>query len=199
MAPGNGGEGPLGGAGMVGIDPIGESEYEQITLTARQARPWERPEQAALRGAVDIAAIGLMRDGLLRPSEFIAVRLCDLHREEDGSGRLTVVSSKTGQHSVCYVFASTITALDDMHSARQALGREDTEDTDDRLFRMSRARLSRRIREACSNAGLRGRYGGQSPRVGVVQDMGRAGFPMAAIMEAGRMGPMAVSRHLGRC
>ena len=91
----------------------------------------ETPQQAALRGAVNIAAIGLMRDCLLRPSEVTAVRLCDLHREEDGSGQLTIRSSKTGESSFCYVSVKTMNALDVMRSARQALG---TDDTDDRIW-----------------------------------------------------------------
>lgn len=168
---------------LAGMDPIGESEYAQIVLTAQQARPREKPEEAALRGAEVIAAIGLMRDCLLRPREVLAARWSQLWREEDGSGKLTISQLKTTEFTVGYVSAKTMNALDDMRSARQALG---TDDTDDRLFRMNRQLLYRRIRNACSMAGLDGRYGGNSPRIGMVQDMAMAGFSLVMIMNAGR-------------
>ena len=51
------------------IDPITETEYALIIQTAQSARPGETPQQAALRDAVDIAAVGLMHDGMFRPGE----------------------------------------------------------------------------------------------------------------------------------
>ena len=74
-------------------------------------------------------------------------------------------------------------ALDEMRSTKQALG---TDDTDDRIFQMNGQTLSRHIRNACSFAGLEGRYGGNSPRIGMVQDLAKAKFELLMIMQAGR-------------
>ena len=163
--------------------PIGETEYALIVQTAHEARPREKPQQAALRGAVDIAAIGLMRDCLLRPQEAAAARWCHLQREEDGSGRLAIPSSKTAPSAICYVSARTMNALDEMRSTKQALG---TDDTDARIFQMNGQTLSRHIRNACSFAGLEGRYDGNSPRLGMAMDLTRANYSLVMIMQAGR-------------
>ena len=48
------------------MNPITETEYALIVQTAQQARPGETAEEAALRGATDIAAVGLMHDAMLR-------------------------------------------------------------------------------------------------------------------------------------
>ena len=165
------------------MDPIGETEYALIAQTAHKARPREKPQQAARRAAVDIGAIGLMRDCLLRLHEAAAARWYHLQREEDGSGRLTIPSSKTAPSAICYVSPRTMNALDEMRSTKQALG---TDDTDDRIFQMNGQTLSRHIRNACSFAGLEGRYGGKSPRIGMVQDLAKAKFELLMIMQAGR-------------
>ena len=165
------------------MDPIGEPEYVLIAQTAHKARPGEKPQKAVLRGAVDIAAIGLMRDCLLRPQEAAAARWYYLQLEEDGSGLLAIPSSKTAPSAIRYVSARTMNALDEMRSTKQALG---TDDTDDRIFQMSGQTLSRHIRNACSFAGLEGRYGGNSPRIGMVQALARADNSLPMKMPAGR-------------
>ena len=48
------------------------------------------PDENARHKAVSAATIGLMRDGILLPSEVSNVRWLDLRREEDGCGHLTV-------------------------------------------------------------------------------------------------------------
>ena len=68
-----------------------------------------------------------------------------------------------------------MTALEGMRSIKQAMG-IDTE-KDDRIFQMSSQQLNRRIRNACTFAGLKGRYGGHSPRIGMAMDLAMAAPP----------------------
>ena len=136
------------------VDPITEAEYKLIVQKVQESRTQEAPDQATLRGAVDVAAIGLMRDCLLRPTEAAAARWPDLQREEDGSGRLTIRSSKTdgsGRDNVGYVSPRTMEALDEMCRIKKDLGMDAT---DDRIFQMSVQQLRRHIRNACGAARL---------------------------------------------
>ena len=113
-------------------------------------------QQAALRGAVDIAASGLMREFLLRLGQAAAARWHHLQREEDGSGRLTITVSKANPGNVAYVSARTMDALDGMRGIKEAIGMDTT---DGRIFQMGSQQLRRHVRNACSFAGLAGRYG----------------------------------------
>ena len=164
--------------------PIGEAEYTLIADAAQQPRPGEEPEAARLRAAVDIAVIRLMHDCLLRVGVAAAVRWHDLHRERDGSGLLTTPKSKTNPAGyVVYVSATAMSALDEMRSIKQAMG---IDDIDDRIFQMGSKQVTQRIREACSFAGLKGKYGGSSPRIGMLQDLVRSGVPTSDLTAAAR-------------
>ncbi len=164
--------------------PIGEAECALIAQTAQQPRPREEPEAARLRAAVDIAAIRFMHDCLLRVGIAAAVRWHDLQRTGDGSGLLTTPKSKTNPAGyVVYVSATAMSALDEMCSIKQAMG---IDDTDDRIFQMGSKQLTQRIRDECSFAGLKGKYGGSSPRIGMMQDLVRSGVPISDLTAAAR-------------
>ena len=153
------------------MNPITETEYALIVKNVQQARPRESPEEAARRAATDIAAVGLMRDGMLRLREAAEVRWDHILREADGSGRLIISVSKAVhvQGHVVYVSPRTMNALEEMRSIKQAMGIDTAKDN--RIFQMSSQQLSRRIRDACTFAGLKGRYGGHSPRIGMAMDL----------------------------
>ena len=79
-----------------------------IRLTAvqprKRGRGIETPEQAAERGKFDVALVAMLSDAGLRRSEAAALTWGDVVRWNDGSGRITVVRSKTdaegpGRHS----------------------------------------------------------------------------------------------------
>ena len=164
--------------------PIGETECALIAQTAQQPRPGDQPGAARLRAAVDIAAIRFMHDGLLRVGVAADVHWHDLQRTEDGSGLLTTPKSKTNPAGyVVYVTARAMSALDEMRCIKQALG---IDDTDDRIFQMGSKQLTQRIRDACSFAGLKGKYGGSSPRIGMMQDLVRSGVPISDLTAAAR-------------
>ena len=74
----------------------------------------ETESQAAMRAAVDLALLEMMRDGLLRGSEASALRRGDLEVHADGSGRLHVLKSKTDQTAegtVLYLGPAAVDAL----------------------------------------------------------------------------------------
>ena len=96
---------------------------------------------------------------------------------------------------MAYVSARTMNALDEMLSIKQAMGIDIEEE--DRIFQMGSRQLRRHIRNACSFAGLEGRYGGNSPRIGMVQDLARSGASLPSLMAAGRWKtPTSLTRHL---
>ena len=166
------------------MDPITETEYDLIVRTSQSARPGETPQQGALRAAVDIAAISFMRDGLLRPGEAASARWHDLCCERDGSGRLTITVSKAGPGHELYISPTTMTALGEVFRIKQAMGID--VEQDDRIFQMGRQQLGRRIRKACALAGLEGRYGGSSPRIGMAMDLVRSDVRGMDLIALGR-------------
>ena len=91
---------------------------------------------AQARGLVDIALISLMRDGMLRRSEEESLTWGELIEEGDGTGRLTVVRSKTdpeGEGPVLFVSAPTMEAL-------RAIRPTDANASDSLDFQMIRSR-----------------------------------------------------------
>lgn len=82
-----------------------------IRLTAVQPRSrgrgFETPEQAAERGRFDVALVAVLSDAGLRRSEAAALTWGDVQRWEGGSGRITVVRSKTDAEAQGAVVAIT--------------------------------------------------------------------------------------------
>ena len=169
------------------VDPITQIEFEMIRATAHCARHKERPPDTRLRAAVDIAMIGTMRDCMLRGKEAAEARWCDIDENRDGTGTLTIRRSKTDQFSegaTGHLSKQTMTDLCTMRQAMREVGIKIAED--DLIFRMSIKVLPQRIKDACHAAGLRGRYSGHSPRVGMTQDLTIANASEVNIAHAGR-------------
>ena len=169
------------------VDPIGEDEYKLIVQKVQDSQiqdTWDAPDQDTLRGAVDVAAIALMRDGLLRPRETADALWSDLRREADGSGLLNIRSSKknrSGTDRVAYASPRTMKALDEIRRIRRDL-RMDAKD--DRILQMTENALYKHIQKACHAAGLTGIFGGFSPRNGMAQDLIRSGVGVNDLKEA---------------
>ena len=141
----------------------------------------ETAHTAEARGQIDIALISLMRDGMLRRSEAASLTWGDLIEEGDGTGRLTVVRSKTDQEGegvVLFVSAPTMEALKAMRPVDA--------NTADSLFGLSDEQIARRVTSAAAAAGLGEGFTGHSARVGMAQDLARAGMELPALMTAGR-------------
>ncbi len=141
----------------------------------------ETAHTAEARGQIDIALISLMRDGMLRRSEAANLTWGDLIEEGDGTGRLTVVRSKTDQEGegvVLFVSAPTMEALKAMRPVDA--------NTHDSLFGLSDEQIARRVSSAAAAAGLGEGFTGHSARVGMAQDLARTGTELPALMTAGR-------------
>ena len=169
------------------MSPIRESDYERIVEVAQQPRDWETEREAIIRGAFDIALIGTMRDALLRIGEASQARWLDLEGQADGTGVLTIPKSKTdqeGKGQVVFVSENSMVALDAWRSINLSLGV--VLSAEDRIFPLCTDSLRQRIRAECEAAGLEGRYGGHSCRVGMAQDLAVEGCSLVEIMLAGR-------------
>ena len=95
-----------------------------IRLTAPKLRArghgLETAEQAAERGMFDVALVAVLSDGGLRRSEAAALTWGDVQRWDDGSGRITVIRSKTDVEAQGAVVAITPTAMRALDAVRPA-------------------------------------------------------------------------------
>ena len=158
-----------------------------IRATARTPRRgrggrMENSETAEARARVDVALALTLRDGGLRVSEAAALTWKDVERWADGSGRLTILRSKTDQEGKGAVVAVTPACL----RALDAIRPENPGDGD-RVFRLSIRQMANRIKAACEAAGLEGNtFSGHSGRVGLARMMSGAGAPTETTMRQGR-------------
>ena len=148
----------------------------------------ETESQAAMRAAVDLALLEVMRDGPLRGSEASALRWGDLKFHTDGSGRLHVLRSKTDQTAegtVLYLGPAAVDALLAIRSNEAVI------DSGASVFGLSARQISRRIKTATKMAGLGEGYSGHSPRVGMAQDLSAAGVELPESVVFGTKGQLA--------
>ena len=160
-----------------------DEDFARIEVTARRPKAWETERRAYERGTLDLALIGVMRDGLLRAGEAAALRWDDLQEDDDGAGTLYIARSKTdqeGQGAVTYVSHQTMRYLRELRELR------DPETDQAIIFYRDPATLHHRIRKCAQHAGLKGRYGGHSSRIGQALDLALANFSLVQIMNAGR-------------
>ena len=176
---------------------IDSNIYELLTEVAVCPRVtrggrMESVDEAHDRGIKDLAIIGLMRDALLRRSECAALTWNDLITEPDGSGRLIIRYSKTdqeGKGSIRYVSAMIVEYI-----MVYKLVQSSTES----MFDLSASQICRRIKALCDQAGLKGKFSGHSPRIGMAIDLARAGVSLPALMEAGRWKSSSMPAHYVR-
>ena len=98
-----------------------DEDFARIQVTARRPKAWETEHQAHERGTLDLALIGVMRDGLLRAGEAAALRWVDLQEDDDGSGTLYIARSKIdqeGQGAMTYVSRQTMRYLRELRELR---------------------------------------------------------------------------------
>lgn len=165
--------------------PLTDAALEQIRLRASQPRRgrggrYELAATAQARGLLDIAIISVMRDAMLRVSEAAELTWQDLERAPDGSGRLLVRRSKTDpecEGAVAYLSHETMATLNRWRGEAQS---------QPTIFGLRPNQISNRIRQAAEFAGLGPGFSGHSPRVGMAQDLVRAGTELTSLMTAGR-------------
>ena len=139
----------------------------------------ESEKTANRRGAVDIALASVMRDALLRRSEAAALTWADIKFMSDGTARITIRHSETGQEGEgAFVGKEAATAL-------KAI--QDDATIDQRVFGLQSGRaVSSRIAAMARAAGLGEGFSGHSPRIGMAQDLAAHGASTAELMVAGR-------------
>ena len=158
-----------------------------IRLTAvqprRRGRGIETPEQAEERARFDLALVAVLSDAGLRRSEAAALTWGDVQRWDDGSGRITVVRSKTDAEAVGAVVAITPAAMNALSAIRPAgVG------GGEKVFGLSESQIARRVKVIAKAAGLSDWefFSGHSGRVGMARRMAQNGAPTHEIERQGR-------------
>ena len=158
-----------------------------IRLTAVQprlrGRGVETAEQAEKRGRFDVALVAALSDAGLRRSEAAALTWGDVQRWDDGSGRITVIRSKTdaeAQGAVVAITPAAVQALDAIRPVGVTSG--------EKVFRLSESQIARRVKVIAKAAGLADweLFSGHSGRVGMARRMAQNGAPTHEIERQGR-------------
>ena len=151
----------------------------RLTAPKPRARGLETAEQAAQRARFDLALVAVLSDWGLRRSEAAALTWGDVRRWDDGSGRITVVRSKTdalAQSAVVAVTPAAMRALDAIRPVGVTSG--------EKVFGLSESQIARRVKAVARAAGLADWefFSGHSGRVGMAQN----GAPTHEIERQGR-------------
>ena len=158
-----------------------------IRLTARQprrrGRGMETAGQAAERARFDVALVAVLSDAGMRRCEAAALRWGDVQRWDDGSGRITVVRSKTDAEAQGAVVAITPTAMKALDAIRPVGA-----DGEAKVFGLSESQIARRVKAIAKAAGLVNweYFSGHSGRVGMARRMAQNGAPTHEIERQGR-------------
>ena len=158
-----------------------------IRLTAVQprlrGRGFETAKQASERAKFDVALVAVLSDGGLRRSEASSLTWGDVQRWDDGSGRITVIRSKTDVEAAGAVVAITPAAMKALNAIRPA-GVVSSE----KVFGLSESQIARRVKAVARAAGLADweNFSGHSGRVGMARRMAQNGAPSHEIERQGR-------------
>lgn len=149
----------------------------------------ETAEEAETRARFDRTLISVMREGMLRCGEAAALLWEDLDLAPDGTGRVLIRRSKTDQEghgALVFLSRTSMTALEELRGQHEP---------GPRIFPLSSKQLRRRIQEAARAAGLKGHFGGHSPRIGMAVDLAQAGTGLPEIQNAGRWKSPTMPAH----
>ena len=158
-----------------------------IRLTAvqprKRGRGMETLEQAVERARFDLALVAVLSDGRLRRSEAAALTWGDVQRWNDGSGRITIIRSKSDVEASGAVVAVTPAAMRALDAIRSVgIGGKQ------KVFGLLESQISRRVKAIAKAAGLADRefFSGHSGRVGMARRMAQNGAPTHEIERQGR-------------
>ena len=158
-------------AGQEHATPLDRTAFDMIRRVATEPRvgrsgKLERELTAVKRGRLDIALIGVMRDAMLLVEEAAVLRWEDIERHQDGSGAVAFPRPRLrrgDEHATL-----TPVTMADLGETRRYTGESGS------VFDMSPHQISSRIERAAQQAGLVGRFNGNSPRMGKECDIAEA-------------------------
>ena len=105
-------------AGALTADVLAVLRLTAVLQPRRRGRGFETADQAAERAKLDLALVAVLSDGGLRRSEAAALIWGDVVRWYDGSGRITVIRSKTDAEAQGAVVAIIPAAMNAMNVTR---------------------------------------------------------------------------------
>ena len=158
-----------------------------IRLTAvqprKRGRGLETAAQAAARAKLDLALVAALSDAGLRRSEAASLTWGDVQRWDDGSGRITVIRSKTDVEAAGAVVAITPAAMNALDAIRPVGAGGEV-----KVFGLSESQIARRVKVIARAAGLADWefFSGHSGRVGMARRMAQNGAPTHEIERQGR-------------
>ena len=163
--------------------PQRQSGALTAVLPRRRGRGVETAEQAAQRGKFDLALVAVLSDAGLRRSEASSLTWGDVQRWDDGSGRITVIRSKTDVEAEGAVVAITPAALQALDAIRPV-----GVTSGEKVFGLSESQIARRVKMIAKAAGLADWefFSGHSGRVGMARRMAQNGAPTHEIERQGR-------------
>ena len=154
-----------------------------VVQPRKRGRGLETAEQPAERAKFDLALVAALSDAGLRRSEAAALTWGDVQRWDDGSGRITVVRSKTDVEAAGAVVAITPAAMHALDAIRPAGAGGEV-----KVFGLSESQIARRVKVIAKAAGLADWefFSGHSGRVGMARRMAQNGAPTHEIERQGR-------------
>ena len=157
---------------------LSKPQRQACILTAvqprKRGRGFETAEQAAERARFELALVAVLSDAGLGRSEALSLTWGDVQRWADGSGRITVVRSKTDAEAAGAVVAVTPVAMRALYAIRPAgVGGEV------KVFGLSESQIARRVKVVAKAAGLSDWefFSGHSGRVGMARRTAQNGAP----------------------
>ena len=158
--------------------------------------------QTGLSGLRDAALVATMSDALLRASEASALTVADIQHKADGSGRLTIMRSKTdqeGKGSTLYLGPPTMqrlgTYLQAAYISEGPLFRRIRRGNRVTRSALSPVSVRQIVRSRAAGAGLHGRYSAHSLRVGGAQSLIERGATLPEAQLAGRWQSPSMVAH----
>ena len=139
----------------------------KIEKAMRVPRGWETEKQTLRRVRFDAALLNAMRDGMLRVSEAEGLAWRDIEARKDGSAVVSVRDYRTSPRTRKTRFSKRTMGL-----LKRMAGEGTLPPPEERVFGLSKAQISRRVKAAASAAGFR--VTADAPKIGKLADLERS-------------------------
>ena len=184
----------------------GRGQVQGVTWAQADAAVSFAATGGSLADARDAAIIAVASDAMLRASEVAALQVADISYEPDGTGTVTIRSSKTdqeGRGSVQFLGPPTVVRIQAWVEGagiregpifRRVFVKGSR--VGDRKMNVSSVRKI--IQKRCAAIGVEGKVSGHSLRVGGAQSMAAGGASLAEMQTAGRWDSPQMPGHYAR-